>query len=548
MWEIEVRHPQLNKYRHIRGANRQVVEQKAIAQMAAWDEMWTKKEAAAKKKAAREAGLRNKEKMKSIAIEETKEAEEAIQRIENILLHTLSIDDAIDWNMLITNDDYPVPAPTKPVLQEAPKPPEKAKYKAKIGLLDRVIPGARKKKEHQSEIRFDGDYAAWEQICNAIDEENKQKKVKYVAELADWEKCQKEYLLKQEANNRAVKEQRKKYKQSDPSAISDYCDMVLANSEYPDAFPQEWDLEYQDGTKLLIVDYSLPPIEAIPSIKAVKYVISRDEITTTNISQAALNKLYDSALYQISLRTIHELYEADVVGGLETIVFNGWVNAVDKATGQEVNSCIMSIQAGREEFLAINLEKVDPKACFKKLKGVGSSKLVALSPIAPIMNIDRADRRFVPAYDVADGIGAEDNLAAMDWQDFENLIRELFEKEFAVSGGEVKVTQASRDGGVDAIAFDPDPIRGGKIVIQAKRYTNTVGVSAVRDLYGTTMNEGATKGILVTTADYGPDAYEFAKGKPLALLDGSNLLHLLEKHGHRAKIDLREAKLILADQ
>lgn len=75
-----------------------------------------------------------------------------------------------------------------------------------------------------------------------------------------------------------------------------------------------------------------------------------------------------------------------------------------------------------------------------------------------------------------------------------------------------------------------------------------VGVSAVRDLYGTTVNEGATKGILVTTADYGPDAYEFAKGKPLTLLNGSNLLHLLEKHGHRAKIDLKEAKKLLAEQ
>jgi restriction system protein len=135
----------------------------------------------------------------------------------------------------------------------------------------------------------------------------------------------------------------------------------------------------------------------------------------------------------------------------------------------------------------------------------------------------------------------------MDWEDFEHLIRELFEKEFATSGGEVKVTQASRDGGVDAVAFDPDPIRGGKIVIQAKRYTNVVGVAAVRDLYGTVMNEGATKGILVTTADYGPDAYEFARGKPLTLLSGGNLLNLLEKHGQKAKIDLKEAKRILAE-
>ena len=101
---------------------------------------------------------------------------------------------------------------------------------------------------------------------------------------------------------------------------------------------------------------------------------------------------------------------------------------------------------------------------------------------------------------------------------------------------------------MDAVAFDPDPIRGGKIVIQAKRYTNTVGVSAVRDLYGTTLNEGATKGILVTTAEYGPDAYKFAQGKPLTLLDGGNLLHLLAKHGRRAKIDLREAREILAER
>jgi len=200
------------------------------------------------------------------------------------------------------------------------------------------------------------------------------------------------------------------------------------------------------------------------------------------------------------------------------------------------------LQSERAEFTLINLANVDPKTCFKSLKGVGSSKLYSLTAIPPILTIDREDKRFVASYDVSETLDDTTNLAAMHWEDFEHLIRELFEKEFANSGGEVKVTQASRDGGVDAIAFDPDPIRGGKIVIQAKRYTNVVGVSAVRDLYGTVMNEGATKGILVTTATYGPDAYEFAKGKPLTLLNGSNLLHLLEKHGRKAKIDLKEAK------
>jgi restriction system protein len=89
-----------------------------------------------------------------------------------------------------------------------------------------------------------------------------------------------------------------------------------------------------------------------------------------------------------------------------------------------------------------------------------------------------------------------------------HLIRELFEKEFAQNGVEVKVTRASRDSGVDAIAFDPDPLRGGKFVIQAKRYTRTVDVSAVRDLYGTLQNEGANRDILVTTSRFGPDSFE----------------------------------------
>jgi restriction system protein len=117
-----------------------------------------------------------------------------------------------------------------------------------------------------------------------------------------------------------------------------------------------------------------------------------------------------------------------------------------------------------------------------------------------------------------------------------------WERELSAHGGEVKVTQASRDGGVDAVAFDPDPIRGGKIIIQAKRYTNTVDVSSVRDLYGTVMSEGATKGVLVTTSSFGPDAHRFAKDKPITLMDGNNLLFLLAKHGHQARIDLAEAK------
>ena len=173
-------------------------------------------------------------------------------------------------------------------------------------------------------------------------------------------------------------------------------------------------------------------------------------------------------------------------------------------------------------------------------------KLIDISPITPILTFNKKDKRFVEGKDVSVNQGT--NLAAMHWEDFEHLVRELFEMEFARNGGEVRVTQASRDGGVDAIVFDPDPLRGGKIVIQAKRYTNTVGVSAVRDLYGTVINEGANTGILITTSDYGHDSYEFAKDKPLKLLNGGHLLALLHKNGRNAHINIEEAKKIMNEK
>ncbi len=193
----------------------------------------------------------------------------------------------------------------------------------------------------------------------------------------------------------------------------------------------------------------------------------------------------------------------------------------------------------------MNLGSVDPKAWFRSSKGIAAASIANVTPVQPVQMLNKDDDRFIEGYNVVENINEGVNLAAIDWQDFENLIREVFAEEFSSTGGEVKVTQASRDGGVDAVAFDPDPIRGGKIVIQAKRYTNAVGVSAVRDLYGTLMNEGAMKGILVTTSYFGNDAYDFANGKPLQLIDGAQLLGLLERHGHKARINLKEAKAVL---
>jgi restriction system protein len=598
-YTVEVSHNGLGKYRVISGTDYLVVQAKAKALQLSWDEEYRRKQAKDREKNAKEQERRNRIRSKEERQEEieekideasdrTEEAKAALVQIQNILCHALELKHAIKWEKLRRTDPYPTPEPAAPsYLEYPPEPkregakyqpspysmpePNREGYKPNLNFWDKIFKSWANKKIQAADELYAGHHAAWVENARQTEMQNKQKMDElFLRDYSEWEaavpKVQLENQKRYDANvvainqwnagrmeyeqaltkeNEALEKRKTDYQASEPQAIMDYCELVLSASKYPDEFPQDFNLEYVAKTKILVIAYSLPAPEHLPKVKEVKYVKAKDELAEISLSETESNRIYNDLLYKICLRTIYELFDADSFNALSAIVFNGWVKSIDKATGKETNGCLLSVQAKKEEFQNINLNNVDPKVCFKALKGIGSSQLHSLTPVAPMLNISREDKRFIASKEVENQIDERFNLAAMDWEDFEQLVREIFEKEFNKNGGEVKVTQASRDGGVDAVAFDPDPIHGGKIVIQAKRYTNTVGVGFVRELWGTVMNEGAMKGILITTADYGPDAYEFAKGKPLTLMNGANLLFLLEKHGHKAKIDIAEAKRFL---
>ena len=550
-------HPELKKHRVIRGTDADIVKRQARLQEEDWSEKW----AILQEKEAKKHYI---ERQKSKAKTRTKQASEALDKLEKLLAATLDVDDVIDWEGLKDSSPFPEPKPianTKPAAPKpVPFPPEPLKtspsYIPHLTILDHIIPSKRRKKLFEAEHRFEADYASWKAKCEAAQAETRSQKKDHRAHvkrivrihakaIAEWKERQAAYYKQQTEANEAIDRRKAQYEAKLPDAVVEYCNMVLSNSLYPEWMPKEWHLELIEETSTLIIEYSLPSVKDVPTLSEVRYIQTRDTFVDKHLSQSRVKQLYDSVIYKVTLRTIHEIFEADVAGALESVVFNGRVTSIDRSTGHESTACILSVQATRDEFLNINLAEVDSKACFRLLKGVGSSRLHSLTPIAPIVEMRREDGRFVSEREIVKTLDRSVNLAAMDWEDFEHLIRELFEQEFAAGGGEVKVTQASRDEGVDAVVFDPDPIRGGKIVIQAKRYTNTVGVAAIRDLYGTVLNEGANKGILVTTSNYGPDAYSFAKDKPISLMNGANLLHLLEKHGQKAKIDIEEARRLL---
>lgn len=545
-YSITVRHEGLNKIRVITGRDARIVEEKARLQAASWDEMWERRSEKERRSLNTQKRREAVEAAKDLAERQTLSAEQAVEECEKILATGLSQFAQVDWNGLKSQANFDKPQPTKPNLPQLPAEPSENsfEFKPKFGFWGWLLPSIRRRIEDECKARYAARHERWQSECSDINANIRGSTAAHLAQLEEWSKEKTAFEEAQTKANAAIDAERERYKAGEPQAIVDYCDRVLDKSDYPDFFPRDWTVSFDAENRILVLDYWLPSLADMPSLKAVKYVASRSTFEEVFHKESSLRKLYDDAVYQTCLRTIFELFSADLYDAMDAIVFNGWVNYLNPATGNETRACIMSLQAGKKEYAKVDLAHVDPKACFRSLKGVGSTQLNAMAAVQPIIQLNKEDPRFVASVDVITKLNEGVNVAAIGWEEFEHLIRGVFEREFSSGGGEVKVTQASRDGGVDAIAFDPDPIRGGKIVIQAKRYTNAVDVSAVRDLYGTVVNEGAIKGILVTTSSYGPDAYAFAKDKPITLMDGSNLLFLLSKHGHQARIDLKEAKML----
>ena len=308
---------------------------------------------------------------------------------------------------------------------------------------------------------------------------------------------------------------------------------MLSTQKYPEGFDLTYKAAYAKESRQVIVEVELPPMQAIiPAVKAYKYVKRSDTVTQTLQPERERKALYSQVIAQVVLRSLSRLFTADYIGVVDSVVLSGFVEAINPGTGRSARSCIISVRTTLDAFTEIDLLLADPVAALQTLKASFSRDPAEMAPVRPILEFSMIDPRFINEGQVLAGLDQRTNLMDLTPSEFESLITNLFTK----MGLETRQTQASRDGGVDCVAYDPRPIFGGKVVIQAKRYKDTVGVSAVRDLFGTMQNEGASKGILVTTSGYGKAAFDFAAGKPLELLDGANLLALLLDY---AELDAR---------
>ena len=114
-----------------------------------------------------------------------------------------------------------------------------------------------------------------------------------------------------------------------------------------------------------------------------------------------------------------------------------------------------------------------------------------------------------------------ETLRAINWREFEELVGEAYRRKgYAVTdtGG------GGADGGIDHI------LRKGheKVLVQCKHWKlDKVGVKVIRELYGVVNAEGATGGIVISSGTFTHEARDFARGKPIKLIDGSELMNIV---------------------
>jgi restriction system protein len=311
---------------------------------------------------------------------------------------------------------------------------------------------------------------------------------------------------------------------ADPASVVEYFAMVLGNSVYPDDFPQHFRLAFLPPARQLLVEYHLPPVDVVPVVKQYRYDELRDDIVAVPRGPAEIRQRYADLIAQVALRTVHEIVEADRGGVIESVLFNGIVNTIDRRTGRSVRPCLVSLRTARDTFAAIKLRRVDPVACLEHLEAAFSAQPDQLTGIRPMVDFDAADTEFRDEVDVLADLDNRPNLAALPAAEYESLLADLF----SVMGLQMGAV-TSTDAGARWTAVDPRPIFGGTVVVYAVR-TGSIGAAAAHSLAGAVAAAGATKGIMVTTGGYQPAAHQAVAGRPLELIDGSALLHLLADH------------------
>jgi restriction system protein len=348
--------------------------------------------AAEQKAAEREAKRLHDEAMLAQAEAMNAQLEETYDEIDSILAATLSTDDFVDVESLreiavypeFTRSDLETPNPQPdPII--APPEPQYIEPDAPKGL-GAVFGGKKKHAEHEAQ--------AIALHATALEEWQAQVATIPTQQLAQMQ----EHQSAEERREKALNEARRLYQaecdkrdlaaatanesldelivglaENREASIQDYVGIVLGNSVYPERFQVDHEFAFDSTARELTLTVIVPPPGDLPTEKIFRYVKASDEISSTTLPKRDQKDRYADAVYQVGLRSLHEVFEADRDARIQTIALTVASEGLDPATGLQKRTDLVAVAADRESFTTFDLANIVPLATLQHL-GASISK------------------------------------------------------------------------------------------------------------------------------------------------------------------------------
>lgn len=191
----EIRHQGLGTYRILKDKDQWILDNKIEVQFKRWDEQWEKIVFKNQSQANKEVNL-------NLAEERTLEAKEKLDKIENLLVHTIDIDDTIDWNSLkdtkkfkvpnpknsIEKEFKQIPLPESPSYKAIPLQPNQMHFQPKLTFMDKLLKSKAQKKIDHSVNSYKTAMTEWEQLVKQTSSYNSELDFKFNLLLQEVEK------------------------------------------------------------------------------------------------------------------------------------------------------------------------------------------------------------------------------------------------------------------------------------------------------------------------------------------------------------------------
>ena len=208
-------------------------------------------------------------------------------------------------------------------------------------------------------------YSLLDRFKSLFDAATKEKIEKQVQR--ELEKQEKEYRVLLQKRNTRIQNRHAAFKKGDPNEIIKFVQMSIENNPFvlgysSQTFQQQFDLHFHSSSQTLVIDYDLPTSSEIPKTGSWKPEPKSGSAVQVPMKQTEFLALYETLLFDISLRIVGMVYRSYPHPHISGIIFNGYLPYEDYRFGKKSRSCILSANIPRSQFDKIE----DMNKCISK--------------------------------------------------------------------------------------------------------------------------------------------------------------------------------------